>query len=246
MTIAHVSSGGLALIKKWEGLYLKAYKDPVGIWTIGYGSITNRRLGIIVDSSSVLSSEAVALDYMEREIIDFEDDMGRLIKVPLTQNQWDCLVSFIFNVGIGNFANSTLLKVLNNGRYKAVPTQLSRWNKARSRKTGKILTLQGLTNRRNDEIRMWNGEAVTNVAPPGHTPVSIPKEDLKPTINNAAVKQATTQSPTGKLAGMQILVGVATALKAGDPVVVALCGVIAVMGAYILYRKVRDLKEFVQ
>jgi hypothetical protein len=88
-----------------------------------------------------------------KEIAIFEDAIERLVNVSLTQGQFDCLVSFVYNVGIGAFSKSTLLKQLNNGKYDTVPGQLLRWCKATV--NGKKVTLRGLVRRRKAEADLW-------------------------------------------------------------------------------------------
>ena len=82
----------------------------------------------------------------------FEGDVLRLVNVPLSQNQFDSLVSWTFNLGAGNLQSSTLLKVLNQRKYDEVPEQIKRWNKA----NGKVL--EGLTRRREAEALLFKGE----------------------------------------------------------------------------------------
>src|SRR5215217_5313643 len=129
-------AGGLALIKAFEGLGLKAYSDSVGVPTIGYGSTGQHvKLG-----QTITRTQAELL--LKLDLLRFEAAIARLVHVPLNQNQTDALVSFAFNVGIGALEKSTLLRKLNDGDYNAVPSQLQRWNKA----GGKVLP--GLVRRR--------------------------------------------------------------------------------------------------
>lgn len=244
-TLPRISPRGIAVIKKWEGLYVKAYKDPVGVWTIGYGSITNPELGITV-APGMRIDEATALDYMAREIVQFEGRLSKLLKVPLTQGQWDTLGAWGYNVGIGNVSQSTLLNVLNQGKYKAVPAQLQRWTMGRSRDTGQWIKLRGLVNRRNDEIKLWNDEAISDVQDVGYVPVRVPQTDLKAQINSKALEQTVTKSQTGKTVIAQIVGGIVVGVTSGDPTVLFLCSLVVAAGLYIGYRKWKDLREFVQ
>jgi lysozyme len=243
--LPHLSPRGVAVIKKWEGFYPKAYKDPVGVLTIGYGSITNRSLGIKVVPGMKID-EATALDYLSREVIQFEDRLAKLLKVQVTQGQWDALCVWGYNVGIGNVERSTLLKVLNQGKYKAVPVQLMRWTMARSRDTGEWIKLRGLVNRRNDEVRLWNGEAIKEVPDENHIVVQVPKGDMKAQVNDKALEQTVTKSHTGKTVIAQIVGGIVTGVTSGDPTVLFLCSLVVAAGLYIGYRKWKDLREFVQ
>lgn len=132
------SSTGLKLIKTYEGFRAKAYYDAVGVVTIGYGTTKNVKMGQTI-------SEAQAEMFLAADVAYFESKVSEMVKVKLTQNQFDALVSWMYNLGETNFRNSTMLKVLNQGRYDLIPDQMMRWNKA----GGKVLA--GLTRRRNSE-----------------------------------------------------------------------------------------------
>lgn len=135
------SQAGIDLIKRFEGLELTAYPDP-GTggepWTIGYGHTGNVKPGDTV-------TEAEAEEILRQDLEKFEDCVNAYISVPLTQAQFDALVSFAFNVGCGALKSSTLLRLLNNGDYEAAEAQFGRWNKAAGR------VLAGLTRRREAE-----------------------------------------------------------------------------------------------
>lgn len=136
------SKTGVKLIKDFEGLRTKAYLDAVGVPTIGYGTTSGVKMGTVI-------TEAQAETYLQADLRKFEDAVSRLVKVPLKQAQFDALVSFTYNLGEGNLKSSTLLRVLNNGRYDLVPDQMLRWNKA----GGKVL--KGLTERRAAEATLF-------------------------------------------------------------------------------------------
>lgn len=143
------NDAGVKLIKKWEGLKTKAYQDVAGIWTIGYGH-TSAAGGLKVTPGLVIS-EKEAEDILKSDLVKFENDVNKLVKVPLTDNQFATLVSFHFNTGA--LGKSTLLKKLNAGQYDAVPSELMKWNKATV--NGKLVAVKGLTNRRTDEVHLW-------------------------------------------------------------------------------------------
>jgi len=88
-----ISPAGLALIKKWEGWYPKAYKDPVGIWTIGWGTI-----GVEAVPGRTITKKQ-GEEFLRRDLIKDEDTVKSLVKVDLTQHQFDALVSFVYNCG---------------------------------------------------------------------------------------------------------------------------------------------------
>lgn len=137
-----INNLGLKLIKDFEGLRLTAYQDSVGVWTIGYGSTLNINRGMVI-------SEKEAEQRLLEDLRIAESDVNRLVKVSLTSNQFSALVSFVFNLGGSAFADSTLLRLLNAGKYKEAADQLLRWNKA-----GKT-ELEGLTRRRKAERELF-------------------------------------------------------------------------------------------
>lgn len=139
------SKTGFDLIKHYEGLKLTAYPDPATgstPWTIGYGSTAGVKQGMKINESQANSM-------LRADVAKFEKDINRLVKVKLTQSQFDALVSFVYNLGPTNFANSTLLTQLNAGNYKLVPDQIRRWNKA----NGKVMA--GLVRRRESEAKLF-------------------------------------------------------------------------------------------
>ncbi len=140
-----ISEYGLNLIKHFEGLELEAYQCAAGVWTIGYGHTKDVQPG---DQWS----ESHADHMLEVEMEEYENYVNTAVTVPLSQNQFDALVSWVYNLGNGNLTSSTMLKVLNSGDYAGVPAQIKRWNKA----GGKVL--EGLTRRRQAEADMFEGK----------------------------------------------------------------------------------------
>ena len=152
-----VSEDGIGLVKRFEGLHklqddgmVTAYRCPAGKWTIGYGSTKGIRSGMKL-------TEAECEQRLIHDLKDAEAEVKRSVTVPLTQGQYDALVSFVFNLGAGNFRSSTLLKRLNQGLYNDVPEQIMRWNKARVE--GKLTVLNGLTRRRAAEAAIFSSDA---------------------------------------------------------------------------------------
>lgn len=137
-----ISKAGLDLIKQFEGLYLKAYRCPAGVPTIGYGHTAGVAMGQTI-------TQQQADDYLRRDVRQFERAVSRLVTVPLTQGQFDALVSFAFNLGDGALAQSTMLRLLNAGDYTGAAAQFDRWNKAGGR------VLPGLVRRRAAERALF-------------------------------------------------------------------------------------------
>jgi len=143
------SQEGFALIKSSEGLRLTAYPDPgTGSepWTIGYGSTRG-----VVKGMKITVEQAERM--LQNDVGRFEPELDNLVEVPLKQNQWDALMSFVYNLGAANLASSTLLKRLNVGDYDGAAAQFLRWNKAAGRE------LPGLTARRRAEQKLFQGAA---------------------------------------------------------------------------------------
>lgn len=136
---------GIELIRHFEGCRLNAYLCPAGVWTIGYGHTANVKEGDRVDQEA---AEAFLIEDLEK----FEQAVTRLVEVPLTQQQFDALVSWTFNLGAGNLAESTLLRKLNNYQYAEVPEQMMRWVRA----GGQVL--DGLVRRRAAEAALFQNK----------------------------------------------------------------------------------------
>ena len=141
----NISQEGLSLIKKFEGCELEAYKCAAGVWTIGYGSTKGVKEG---DTVSQEEADKLLLHEME----EYEGYINDMVNVDLEQNQFDAMVSWVFNLGPANLKASTLLKVLNAKEDDDLPAQIKRWNKA----GGKVL--QGLIRRREAEALLFEGK----------------------------------------------------------------------------------------
>lgn len=142
-----LSDNGMKLLEQFEGLRLEAYLDSASIYTIGYGTIK------YPDGRKVKKGDKItkgkAKDYKLHDLKEFESTVNTSVKVPLTQNQYDALVSLSYNIGSGAFKNSTLLKKLNSGDYKGAAEQFLVWNKVNSKR------VQGLVNRREAECNLF-------------------------------------------------------------------------------------------
>jgi lysozyme len=138
----NISEEGKSLIKKFEGCKLEAYLDAVNVPTIAYGRTKNVKMG---DVCTQEQAEA----WLDEELHEYEGYVKDQVNVNLEQYQFDALVSWVYNLGPTNLSKSTLLKVLNDGKYNDVPAQIRRWNKA----GGNVL--KGLTRRREAEALLF-------------------------------------------------------------------------------------------
>lgn len=134
---------GVNLIKSFEGLELKAYRDSVGVLTIGYGSTGSH----VYVGQTITEAQAETL--LKSDLVRFEKGVSDLVKVPLNQNQFDSLVSFSFNLGLANLKSSTLLRKLNSLDYAGASLEFPRWNRAGG------VVLNGLTRRREAEKALF-------------------------------------------------------------------------------------------
>ena len=147
-TAVALSKFGFNALKSHEGWNGRPYLDVAKVPTIGYGFTYYPNSKKVTMSDKPISKEEG--DAILREVLkDFEDAVNDLVVVPLNQNQFDALVSFVYNVGINAFKNSTLLRELNMGRYEKAADQFARWNKAGGR------VVQGLVNRRRAERSLF-------------------------------------------------------------------------------------------
>lgn len=138
---------GIELIKQFEGCKLTAYKCPAGVWTIGYGTtgkVDNKAIG---KDMKITKTKAESL--LKEDLATFEKSVSNYVKVPINQNQFDALVSFVYNVGAGALKGSTLLKKLNKKDYQGAAEEFLKWNKA----GGKVM--EGLKRRREAERKLF-------------------------------------------------------------------------------------------
>lgn len=138
-----ISDNGLNLIKQFEGCRLKAYKCPAGVWTIGYG-----HTGADVKEYTIIS-QTQADKFLAQDVLIHANNVSKLVRVPLTQNQFDALVSFEYNVGYGNFLKSTLLKKINASDYTGAANEFEKWTYSNKKK------LNGLLKRRMKEKELY-------------------------------------------------------------------------------------------
>jgi lysozyme len=144
---------GVNLITEFEGCKLSAYKCPADVWTIGVGH-TGTVLGKKVCKGMKITY-AHAIKILKTDLKKFEASVNQFVQVPLTQNQFDALVSLCFNIGGNNLKKSTLLKKLNKKDYAGAAEEFLKWNKADTDGDGDLEVLDGLTRRRKAERVLW-------------------------------------------------------------------------------------------
>jgi lysozyme len=144
------SNDGLELIAKWEGCILKPYKDIAGLRTIGIGHLI--KPGEVFPDGITITRER-ALEILSQDVALCETAIKKNIKVPLNQNQFDALVSFGFNCGVGVYSNSGVATAVNSGNFAGVPVALEAWSKAKI--NGVSQTVPGLLARRKHEAQVF-------------------------------------------------------------------------------------------
>jgi lysozyme len=140
------SEGGKNLIKEFEGFRATAYICPAGVVTVGYGTTRIQSKSVQL-GTTITTDEADML--LEEDLKTFEDAINQNVRGEISQNQFDALVAFVYNVGAGNFKKSTLLKKINAGDFNQAADEFLKWNKA----GGKVL--KGLTRRRTAERELF-------------------------------------------------------------------------------------------
>lgn len=144
MTTRLIDSAGLNLIKQWEGLLLTAYRDIAGVWTIGWG-----HTGGVYKGQTITVPQAEQL--LARDLATAEDFVNA--RGPATDNQFSAMVSLAFNIGLGGFLGSTVLRQHKAGNFAAAADAFLMWDKAHV--DGQLVTVQGLLDRRIDERALY-------------------------------------------------------------------------------------------
>lgn len=144
-----ISENGLKLIKKFEGLSLKPYLCRAGIPTIGFGNTFYENMKKVTLQDETITEERADSLFNFLVTTNFVNVVNRLVIVDINQNQFDALVSFVYNLGSGNFEKSTLLKKVNQEDFIGASLEFEKWNRA----SGKVLS--GLTKRRLAEKELF-------------------------------------------------------------------------------------------
>lgn len=151
----NISQDGIDLLKSLEGFREKPYNDSAGFSTVGYGTLLHRGPVDFNNPLDKMYENGISVDEAERLLrvhmrVEVEPVLARSIRVGLTQNQYDSLCCFAYNIGSHAFEKSTLVKLLNLGSYTSVPEQMMKWIMAGGH------VVEGLKNRREKEIELWS------------------------------------------------------------------------------------------
>ena len=151
-----LTAEGLDLIKRFEGFRARAYRCPSGVWTIGYGHTSTAGAPEVTSTMEISLADAETI--LARDAAKFAEGVTAVLTAKLSGQQFSALVSFVYNVGLGNFRKSSVLAAVNAGDLAAVPRRLQLWNRA----GGKVLA--GLARRRAAEAELFLSDAPEIVA----------------------------------------------------------------------------------
>jgi lysozyme len=208
---------GLELIRQFEGFRGAAYRDPVGVWTIGYGHTSMAGAPEVTPGLTISESEGAAI--LARDVDQFAKGVRALLRVDVSDGQFSALVSFAYNVGLGALKKSSVLTAVNARDFAAVPRRLQLWVKAGGH------VLPGLVKRRAAEAALFAASAAVVVQP--------------------AVVKPVRQSKTVWSAAVVMLLAVVQAWLSASVKIAALCVLVLMAAglALIIYERVKKLKE---
>ncbi len=221
------SSRGIDLIKEFEGFRAEAYRDPVGIWTIGYGFTRGVEPGDRM-------TQRQADERLQAELAAYEDGVERATEGKVTQAQFDALVSFAWNVGIKGMAGSSVIKAHKRGDHQAAARAFALWNKA----GGKVWP--GLTRRRAAEAALYLSDA------PADMPQVVEPERpiTASTINRAGVAAGGTAAIATVAEAARTVSDIkSSADSLGDWLLPVLLVVVAALCGYIVWERVKVRRE---
>jgi lysozyme len=242
-----INDAGLSLIKKFEGCRLEAYKDAVGVWTIGYGHTTAAGPPTVTPTLKI--TEGVANRLLLEDLAKYEDAVKRCIKVRISNNAFAACVSLCFNIGPGNFAKSSVVKSINAGNMEEAARRFMLWNKA----GGKVLP--GLTRRRAAEAALFMTpddvadpasvdtiESTTAAEPPTGKPVMA-------SMTNVAAGGAGAAAAVGVIADVATsAAGAATSVRTiwdslGSIAPIVASVIVIACAGFIIYQRIMKSKD---
>ena len=231
-----MSAAGLAIVKEFEGLRLKAYKCPAAVWTVGYGHTSAAGNPIVTPELVITNAEAEQI--LERDMVQYEDGVRKFVKVELTQNQFDALVDFAYNAGVGALQKSTLLKKVNAGKFDEVPAEFMKWTKGGGKE------LPGLVRRRRAEVKLWRG--LDTEAPVPTSQARFQPDQPKASKSITQSKEANAAVAAGGLGTIAVVQEVMPMVREGgdllgslSPTILILFVIIAAAAAVWYFRKQR-------
>ncbi len=220
-----LTTEGLDLIKRFEGFRANAYRDPAGIWTIGYGHTSAAGAPEVAEGMEISRDEAARI--LARDVDNFAAGVRKLLTRELSDRQFSALVSFAYNVGLAGLQGSSVLKAANAGNVAAVSRRLQLWVKA----GGQVLP--GLVKRRAAEAALFAGGDSSD------SPITQVIESLRgkslfgSTTNLAALITALTGTATALSASFKDI----AAITGGEPTALVLLGILLSASGWIIYQR---------
>ena len=216
----NINKATIDLVKEFEGCKLTAYRDAVGVWTIGYGTTARAGLGIIPTAGMTIT-QAEADQFLADGLNKFADQIRPMIVADLNDNQFGACVSLAYNIGTHAFGTSSALKHINAGDYDKAANAILLWNKA----GGKVL--KGLVRRREAERKLF--------LTPVFEQVPVFDERISP-VQSTTVQASALQIASGAGAGIAALGSLS-----GTAQVIALgfAGIVVLAGLYIMRERLR-------
>ncbi len=214
---------GLTLIKQFEGFRTHAYRDAVGVWTIGYGHTSMAGMPEVKPGMTI--TEVEGDNILARDVDVFARGVQQLVKIKISDAQFSALVSFAYNVGLGNFRKSSVLSAVNRSDFQAVVRRLQLWNKAGGR------ILPGLVRRRAAEAALFASEA-SNIEP-------------EKTVVEQANAKPVLQSKSIWAAAVGVLLSVAQTWLATSQKLASIALLLAITAflLLIIYERLKKMKE---
>lgn len=217
-----ITKDGVELIKRFEGLRKTAYRCPSGVWTIGYGHTAAAGPPVVAGGMEIAAEQAEAI--LARDLAGFAAGVKQALTAEVSDAQFSALVSFAYNVGLGQFRGSSVLKAVNAGDMAAVPRRLLLWNRA----GGQVLP--GLTRRRAAEAELFLSGASSRMPP-------VPRGDVsagegKPLHRSSTVLAAILAAVSGVVAALG-------ATSASGPLRAVLALIIAGAAVWIIRERIK-------
>jgi lysozyme len=231
-----VNSATKKLIKKWEGLRLKAYRCSAGVWTIGWGHTSAAGEPSVKEGMTITKREAERI--FDRDIERFAARVEALIKTDVTENQFGAAVSLAFNIGVGAFSKSSVLRFINQRRFDDAADAFMLWNKVT--KGGRKVVERGLTNRRADEMALFKSDNVSDDEFIRTPDAPVGKKMALSTTNLAA---GATAAAGVTAAAKEVVDNTSSVLSGGNMITLVLIAVIVAGAAWIIrerWIKARD------
>lgn len=224
----------IGLVKRFEGFRAGAYRDAVGVWTIGYGHTA--MAGPPDVRAGMAMSRTEAEDVLRRDLAMFAQGVASALKASLAPAQFSALVSFAYNVGLGNFRKSSVLKAVNEGNFDAVPRRLQLWVKAGGR------VLPGLVKRRAAEAELFMSASVPEHPGPA-AGAGIEPVTGKPLRRSTTSLAAVLSAIAGALSSALAALGDAAKSLGGPLPALVLAAIIVLAAIWVLRERHRKSTE---